>query len=138
MPVSLFDTGPGLGARLVFAVTGSTSSAAAGVGNVANPTGRTMLVRRAELVTKAPSTGAANLSIGITTSGEAATDILNAAAANGLSPNHVYNCFASQNTAGTAISAPQLWTPEKFLTFTGSASTAGYSGYLYLEVIYLD
>lgn len=137
MSASIVNYGPGIGSRLSIAVTGSTSTANAGVGSVANPFGRTCLIRRAELVTKTPSTGEATLSIGVTTAAAAATDILNAAAVNGLGADHVYNCFAPQNTAKTAITAPALWTADKYITFTGSASTAGYTGYLLLEVEYL-
>lgn len=138
MSASVIDYQPSLGGRLRIDVTGGTSTANAGLGSVANPFGRTVLIRRAELITKTPSTGAANLSIGVTTASAAATDVLNAAAVNGLSANHVYNAFEAQNTAKTAITAPALWTTSKYLTFTGSADTSGYSGVLLLEVIFLD
>jgi len=135
MTATIKDNLANPGSRLLIYVEGTASTANAGQGNIANPFGQTVLIRRAELVTKTPSTNAANLSIGITTSGGAATDILNAAAVNGLAANHVYNCFAMQNTAKTEIAAPALWTTNKYLTLTASASMVGYTGYLCLEVV---
>ncbi len=137
MTATLKDTSPNPGARLVYEIDGVASTDNAGQFSIANPFGETVLIRRAELFTVTASTGAANLSIGVTTAAAAATDILNAAAVNGLAASHLYNCFVMQNTAKTEISAPALWTTSKYVTGTASATMAGYNGFLLLEVIRL-
>jgi hypothetical protein len=81
------------------------------------------------------STGAANLGIGVGASGAKATDILNDLAVNGAITDKVYNGHAMQNTAKTEIQAPALWTTDKYITFTGSASTVGLEAYLFVEYV---
>ncbi|MBI4916868.1 MAG: hypothetical protein HY825_13555 [Acidobacteria bacterium] len=135
MTATIKDNLANPGQRLVYYIEGVASTDNAGQFAIANPFGETVLIRQAELVTKVASTGAANLGIGITTVAAKATDVLNDAAVNGLAANHIYNAFAQQATAKTAISAPALWTTALYLTGTASGSMVGYKGYLLLEVI---
>lgn len=125
----------GKGGTLCIKITGAASTANAGLGAFANPFGKSVLIARATLYFKSASTGAANLSVGVTTVAAAATDIINALAVNGVSEGDCYNGFAMQNTAKTAISAPALWTSDKYITLTGDATTVGLEAYLYLECI---
>lgn len=119
---------------LAIDITGVASTDAGGVGALANPEGVSLLITKATFYFATPSTGAANLGVGIAADATTkATDILNDLDVNGVAAGSWYNGHARQNTAKTAISAPAVWTTTKYLTFTGSATTAGLTGTLYLE-----
>lgn len=127
------------GNRLRIEITGAASAANGGQGNLLNPFGVPVLVRGAELHTLVASTGAATLSAAVgVASGAGGTDLLDTATVNGLAANHVYNCFAPQGTAKTAISAPAVWTATTYLSLTASATMVGYHGYLLLDCIPLE
>lgn len=124
--------------RLLIKITGATSTSAAGVGAVANPEGANLLILRSQLYIETPSTGAANLSAGIAANAtSSATDIINALAVNGAITGKAYNGNAIQATAKTEITEPAIWTASKYLTFTGSASTAGLTAWLMVEYVRL-
>lgn len=126
----------GKGNTLSIAITGVASTDAGGIGYLANPFGKSVQIVRATFNFVTPSTGSANLGVGIAaTAATKATDILNDLDVNGVAAGSWYNGFAMQNTAKTAITAPAVWTTTTYLTFTGSATTAGFTGTLYLEVI---
>jgi hypothetical protein len=125
----------GKGGTLSLAITGVASTDNAGVGSFANPFGVDVLIVRATLRIITPSTGAANLGIGVTTAAAKATDILNDLDVNGSGTDVWFNGHAMQNTAKTQISAPAVWTAAKYVTLTGSATTVGFTGTLYLECI---
>lgn len=127
----------GRGNSMAIDITGVTSTANGGVGALANPEGVALLITKSTLQVIAPSTGAANLGIGIgATAATKGTDILNDLDVNGPSAGDWFNGHARQNTAKTQVTAP-IWTPTTYLTFTGSADTTGFSGRLYLEYIRL-
>ena len=119
----------GRGGVLSYRITGAASTANAGLGSIANPEGVDLLILRATLNFVTPSDGAANLGIGVTTAAAKATDILN--------DLDVNNGFAMQNTAKTAITAPAIWTAAKYVTLTGSATTAGLDAVLMIEYVRL-
>ncbi len=133
MTVSINAEGRG---TLTIDITGAASTSGGGIGAVANPEGARVLILRATLVVISASTGAANLSVGVgATATTEATDIINALAMNGVTAYTAYNGHAMQNTAKTEITAPALWTSTKYITFTGSATTAGLIARLYVEYI---
>jgi len=132
MTVALNTEGKG---AMSIAITGVASTDNAGIGEIANQEGVSLLITRATLYCATESTGSSDLSIGVTTTGAAATDIINALDMNGLTEGGFYNCFAMQNTAKTAIAAPEEWTSTKYITFTGSATSVGFTGTLYVEYI---
>ena len=122
-------------------ITGAASAAGGGLGAVANPEGVDVLILRTTLVVLAASTGAANLSVGIAADAvTSAADIVNALAMNGVGAKTAYNGFVMENGAKTAISAgvPALWTTDKFLTFTGSASTVGLSARILVDYVRIN
>ncbi len=123
--------------KLLIKVVGAVSAANAGLGQVLNPEGVDVAILRSQLYVKTPSTGAANLGVGVTTTGAKATDIVNDLAVNGAISGKIYNGSTIQVTAKTEISAPAVWSSDKFLTFTGSADSTGFEGYLYVEYIRL-
>lgn len=123
---------------LTIDIAGAAVATAGGLGALANPEGVSLLITKATLEIISPSTGAANLGIGVAASATTkATDVLNDLDVNAPSAGDWYNGFARQNGAKTQISAPAVWTASKYLTLTGSATTAGLSARLYLEYIRL-
>jgi len=119
--------------RMTIDFTGETSTAGGGIASIANPEGASLVILRTTLYVSVNSTGAANLSAGIgaaaTTS---ATDIINALAM-AAAAGKMYNGATIQVTTKTEITVPALWTADKFLNITGSASTAGLVGKLMVE-----
>ncbi len=131
MAVSISQEGKGV---LAIDLVGGTSTDNAGLGAVANPEGGSVIILRTTFYGKTNSSGAANLGIGIAAAGAKATDILNDLAMAAVA-GKMYNGHAMQNTAKTEITAPALWAADKFITFTGSASTVGLTGTLYVEYV---
>ncbi len=132
MTVSINTEGKG---ALSIKITGVASTDNGGVGAIANPEGVTLIILRTTLLVTTQTTGAANLAIGVAADAVSkATDILNDLAM-GATTGKAYNGSAPQTTAKTEITAPALWTASKFLTFTGSASTAGLDATLYVEYV---
>jgi len=115
-------------------IDGVASTANAGQGSIANPWGHDVFITRAYIITSVISTGSANLGIGITTAAAKGTDILNDLDMNGVTVDFAYNGFAIMPTASTVL-VPAVWTSALFLTFTGSATMAGFKGTLYLETL---
>lgn len=132
MTVSVNIEGKG---ALSFKITGVASAANAGVGAIANPEGVSLIILRTTLFVTTQSTGAANLGIGVAADAVSkATDILNDMAVGGAT-GKMYNGHAPQTTAKTEITAPALWSSDKFVTLTGSATTAGLDATLYIEYL---
>jgi hypothetical protein len=131
MTVSISQEGKGV---LAIDLVGGTSTANGGLGAVANPEGVAVIILRTTFYGKTNSTGAANLGAGVEAAGAKGTDILNDLAMAAVA-GKMYNGHAMQNTAKTEITAPVLWAADKYITFTGSASTAGLTGTLYVEYV---
>lgn len=123
--------------RLVIKIVGVASAANAGIGQVANPEGVDLQILRSQLFVKTHSSGAANLSVGVVASGAAGTDVVNALAMGGAIDGKIYNASTIEPTAKTELTAPAKWATDKFITFTGSASTAGLEAYLLVEYLRL-
>lgn len=121
-------------------LTGALLFAGGEVGAVANPEGKTLKIIRAYLHVITASTGVATLSIGIgATKSTSGTDIANALTINGVTANTVYLLLPGGDAAkDDLIAAPANWTSGLFVTATGSASTVGFTGRLFLEYIRLE
>jgi hypothetical protein len=133
MTIAINKQGKG---ALAIDITGVASTDGGGQGALANPEGVSVIILRSTLYIRAKSTGAANLGIGIAADAVTkATDILNDLAMGGVAAGEVYNGSTIQPTAKTQISAPAVWTTDKYLTLTGSATLAGLDCTLYLEYI---
>ncbi len=126
-------TGKGL---LSVPVTGTTSTDGGAMCSVANPEGQTVYILRSYLVVTTHSTGAANINVGVgATAATDASDMIGALAIGGAIDNKIYNGSTIQATTKTEVTAPAAWTADKFVNCTGSASTAGFTGTLYIEYI---
>ena len=117
-------------------ITGVASAANAGMGEILNPEGTTLVITRAILYFVTGSTGAANLDIGIGASGAKTTDIVSTfdmiEATVGGKAFYGPAAQAAETEVPTA-----LWTSTTYLTFTGSATSVGLVGKLYVEYIRL-
>lgn len=117
-------------------ITGAASTANAGLGEIANPEGCTLGITRAFLYFTTGSTGAANLDIGVGASGAKASDIISAMSVVEADVGGELIFGPAAQVAETE-SPTALWTSTTYLTFTGSATTAGLSAKLYIEYIRL-
>lgn len=118
-------------------LTGAASTANAGLGEVANPEGVTLGITRVFAYFRTGSTGAANLSAGIGASGASASDVCSTMdVVQATVGGKLLYLPAAQ--AGETQSPTALWTTSTYLTFTGSASTAGLDADVYVEYIRLS
>ena len=117
-------------------VTGTTSTTGGAMCSVANPEGATVYILRSYLVVTTASTGAATINVGVgATATTDASDMISALAINGAITNKIYNGNTIQATTKTEVTAPAAWTATTFVNATGSASSAGFTGTLYIEYI---
>ena len=117
-------------------ITGVASTDNAGVGQIANPEGVSLLITRAFLYFRDGSTGAANLDIGVGASGAKASDIISAmSVVDGTVGGKAYYGPAAQDAETECTTA--LWTSATYVTVTGSASTVGLDADLYIEYVRL-
>lgn len=117
-------------------INGANNTDNAGLAAIPNPENEPIIIIRAFLHIRNPSTGGANLNVGIAADKvSAATDIINALAVDGAIDEKTYNAFATIVAAKTELAAPVLWTADKFLTVTGSADTTGLDAVLFIEYI---
>ncbi len=116
-------------------VTGGTATSAGGLAAVLNPEGVDVLITRGVLYISSNSTGAANLVSGVSAgSATAGSDIIGTLAMAAAEGNY-YNAFALGTASVTEIGTPAIWESDEYVVITGSASTAGLAGTLYLEYV---
>lgn len=133
MTVAVQTEGRGV---LCIKITGVASTDSGGIGYVQNPEGVNCVILRTTFYSHVASTGSANLGVGIAAATTTkATDILNDLDAQSMTADTMWNGHVMQNGAKTQISAPALWTKDYYITFTGSASTVGFEGYLFVEYV---
>lgn len=113
-------------------LTGNLLFAGGEVGSLLNPEGVPLIITDVKLYVKTPSTGAANLSAGIAADAVTSdTDMINALAVNGAITGLAYHGM----TALAAKGAAQVWGADEYITATGSASTVGFTGSLFVSYI---
>jgi hypothetical protein len=115
----------------VVPLTATTATTGGAVAAAANPEGAELLVLRCILRTTAHSTGAANLDIGIAANATTTNDTL----IDGIAVGSAAKIADNIKEKGTNGLERQLWGATEFLTATGSASTAGLAGNIYVEYI---
>lgn len=99
---------------------------------VANPEGCPLIIVDAKIYVDTPSTGVCNLSAGLAADAVTAdTDMINALAINGALTGLAYHGM----TALAAKGAAQVWGLTQFLTVSGSASSVGFAGRLFVQYI---
>lgn len=119
-------------------VTGVASTDGGALCSLANPFGKSAFILRAWMYFATPSSGAANINAGVgATATTDANDIISAMDAVAAGTAKLYNCYQHQETAETEVTAPAVWSSTSYVNVTGSASTAGLAGTLYLEYLVL-
>jgi hypothetical protein len=123
------------GGYLEIPLTGAALFAGGEVAACLNPEGVPLIITDVKLYVDTPSTGAANLNVGIAANATTSdTDMINALAVNGAITGVAYHGM----TALAAKGAAQVWGATEYITATGSASTAGFTGRLFVQYIRVD
>ena len=113
-------------------LTGVAATTGGAIGACLNPEGRPLIINDVKLYVATPSTGAANLSVGIAADGTTSdTDMINALAVNGSITGFAYHGMTALAAKGQA----QVWGATEYITATGSATTAGFTGTLFVAYI---
>ena len=123
------------GSYLEIPLTGAALFAGGEVAGVLNPEGVPLIITDVKLYVTTPSTGAANLSVGIAANATTSdTDMINALAVNGAITGKAYHGMTALAAKGEA----QVWGATEYITATGSASTAGFVGRLFVKYIRIN
>jgi hypothetical protein len=122
---------------LVIDLTGGSSAANAGQGELANPEGVTLAITRAFIYFVTGSTGACNYDIGIGASGAKCTDIVSAMDVIQATVGGKVVYAPAAQVAETEVPTAK-WTATTYLTVTASATAVGLAAKLFLEYIRLS
>jgi len=117
-------------------ITGVASTANGGIGELANPEGCTLGITRAFFYFATGSTGAANLDVGIGAVTTKCSDICSAMDVIEATVGGKFIYGPAAQVAETECPTAK-WTSTTYLSFTGSATTAGLAAKLYVEYIRL-
>lgn len=113
-------------------LTGNALFAGGEIAAVANPEGVPLIITDVKIYVDTPSTGAANIAVGLAANGTTSdNDMIDALAINGAITGLAYHGM----TALAAKGAAQVWSTTQYLTATGSASTVGFTGRLFVSYI---
>lgn len=113
-------------------LTGALLFAGGEVAGFLNPEGVPLIITDVKLYVVTPSTGGANLNVGIAANATTSdTDMINALAVNGAITGKAYHGMTALAAKGEA----QVWGATEYITATGSASTVGFVGNLFVEYI---
>lgn len=125
---------PGKG-WLAIDFTGVTATTGGAIASVLNPEGIALIVTNAVVYIATNSTGAANLTIGIGASATTDYNDMLTATAMAAAAGKVYTCAAISASIAQEITAPGVWGATEYVNITGSASTAGLTGTLFIEYL---
>jgi len=113
-------------------LTGAALFAGGEIASVANPEGVPLIIVDVKIYIDTPSTGGCNINVGINASATTSdTDMINGLAINGAVTGLAYHGM----TALAAKGAAQVWAAAEYVTATGSASSAGFAGRLFVQYI---
>lgn len=113
-------------------LTGALLFAGGEIAAVANPEGTPLIICDVKLFVDTPSTGAANINVGIAANGTtSATTLINALAINGAITGKAYHGMTALAAKGEAV----VWGTTQYLTATGSASSVGFVGSLFISYV---
>ena len=113
-------------------LTGVAATTGGAIGAKINPEGVPLIIVDVKLYVDTPSTGAANLTAGIAANGTTNdSDLINALAINGAITGKAYHGMTALAAKGEA----QVWGATEYITATGSASSAGFTGSLFVRYI---
>lgn len=116
-------------------LTGVVAATGGAIASVLNPEGVPLIIVDVKIYVDTPSTGGANINVGINASATTSdTDMINALAINGAITGLAYHGM----TALAAKGAAQVWGAAEYITATGSASSTGFAGRLFVQYIRVD
>lgn len=114
-------------------LTGGNLTTAGALGSLANPEGRKLLVTALVIDKVAASTGAATVDAGIAANATTTSDaLIDGAALNGA------GVLTNGLNGGTNGKVQQVWLPNQFLTFTGSADSTGLNAVVTIDYVPID
>jgi hypothetical protein len=117
---------------LVIPLTGALLFAGGEIAAVANPEGVPLIIVDAKIYVDTPSTGAANIDVGLAANATTSdNDMINALAINGAITGKAYHGMTALAAKGEA----QVWDTTQYLTATGSADSRGFVGRLFVQYI---
>jgi hypothetical protein len=132
MAATTFTPGKGW---LAIDFTGVVAATGGAIASVYNPEGQNLLVTNAILYIATNSTGAANLTVGIGASATTDYNDMVTATAVAAAAGKFYTAAAISASIATEITAPGVWLYNEYVNITGSASTVGLTGTLYIEYL---
>lgn len=113
-------------------LTGLVATDGGGIASVLNPEGVPLIIVDAKIYVDTPSTGGANINVGINASATTSdTDMINALAINGAITGKAYHGMTALAAKGEA----QVWGAAEYITATGSADSSGFTGRLFVQYI---
>lgn len=113
-------------------LTGAALFAGGEIAAVPNPEGVPLIISDVKLYVDTPSTGAANINVGVAADGTtSATTLINALAINGAITGKAYHGMTALAAKGEAV----VWGASQYITATGSASSAGFVGSLFVSYV---
>lgn len=123
------------GGYLEIPLVGNALFAGGEIGAVKNPEGVPVIITDAKIYVDTPSTGGANINVGIAANGTTSdTDMINALAINGAITGKAYHAMTALAAKGEA----QVWGATEYITATGSADSSGFKGRLFVKYILVD
>lgn len=116
-------------------LSGNALFAGGEIAAVANPEGVPLIIQDVKLYVDTPSTGGANINVGLAANGTTSdTDMINALAINGAITGKAYHGMTALAAKGEA----QVWGTTQYLTATGSADSSGFTGRLFVNYIRVE
>lgn len=113
-------------------LTGNALFAGGEIAAVANPEGVPLIIVDVKIYVDTPSTGAANINVGLAANATTSdTDMINALAINGAITGKAYHGMTALAAKGEA----QVWGTSQYLTATGSADSSGFAGRLFVQYV---
>lgn len=113
-------------------LTGALLFAGGEIAAAANPEGVPLIIQDVKLYVDTPSTGAANILVGVAADAVTSdTDLINALAINGAITGLAYHGMTALAAKGAAV----VWGATEYITATGSADSTGFAGRLYVKYV---
>lgn len=114
---------------------GVAATTGGAIASVQNPEGIALIVVDAILYVATNSTGAANLTIGLGASATADYNDMLTALAMAAAAGKIYTAIARSASTSTEITAPGVWGATEYLNITGSATTVGLTGTIFVQYL---
>ena len=113
-------------------LVGAALFAGGEIAAVANPEGAPLIITDVKIYVDTPSTGGANINVGIAANATTSdTDMINALAINGAITGKAYHGMTALAAKGEA----QVWGATEYVTATASADSSGFTGRLFIKYV---